>query len=176
MYPGQDDQTRHLGRQQDPGYQDRYYEQDGYADSGAAVDGPGRGGPRLDMARFGGSVAATALVAALAGGLSAWIIAALFERFGHVWSTGGNTPTMYAVYGALAGLLAGLLWFLLHIGTPDPSGFFGWIVGLVIVAAVALPLLVTQSFLDGLAAAVVHLLIGLPILALTGTFSRTWRA
>ena len=44
-----------------------------------------------------------------------------------------------------------------------------------IVAAVALPLLVTVPFLDGLAAAVVHLFIGLPILALTSAFSATLR-
>ncbi|HHX85176.1 MAG TPA: hypothetical protein GX694_07575 [Actinomycetales bacterium] len=181
MYPGQDDQTRRMGRPgQDYGYDDRQYQgggyaDGGYADGGAAVDGPGRGGPKLDMTRFVGSVVATAVVAALAGGLGAWIVDALFARFGHTWANGGNTPTMYAIYGAVAALVAGLLWFLLHVGTPNPSGFFGWIIGLTIVAAVALPLLITPSLLDGLAAAVVNLFIGLPIYALTGTFARTWR-
>jgi len=118
---------------------------------------------------------ATAVVAALAGYLAAWVVETVFRRFGHEWANGGNTPTMYAVYGLVAALMAGLVWYLLLIGTPDPHRFFGWIVGLLIVAAVILPLLVTVPFLDGLAAAIVHLFTGLPILALTGAFGASLR-
>ena len=57
-------------------------------------------------------------------------------------------------------ILAGLLWYLLLVGTANPQQFFSWTVGLLIVAAVALPLLVTVPFLDGVAAAIVNLFIG----------------
>ena len=185
MYPGQDDQTRRMGQQPDsraysrvgddraydPSYDDAYATEGGYA-AGSATQGRG---PALDVGKFAGSVAATALVAAIAGWLIAWIVDAVFSRFGHQWANGGNTPTMYAVYGAVAAVLAGLLWYLLLVGTANPQQFYSWTVGLLIVAAVALPLLVTVPFLDGLAAAIVHLVIGLPILALTSAFTATLR-
>ncbi len=178
MYPGQDDQTRRMGQQPDS----RAYSQAGggygdgaHADGAGYADPPAARGPRLDMGKFAGSVVATAVVAAIAGWLAAWVVDTVFRRFGHEWANGGNTPTMYAIYGAVAALLAGLLWYLLLVGTPDPHRFFGWIVGLLTVAAVVLPLLVTVPFLDGLAAAIVHLLIGLPILALTGAFGASMR-
>lgn len=185
MYPGQDDQTRRMGQQPDS----RAYSQaggvhgydDGYATGGYPADGgydaapgPARG-PAVDVGKFIGSVVATALVAAIAGWLIAWVVDAVFNRFGHTWANGGNTPTMYAVYGAVAAILAGLLWYLLLVGTANPQQFYSWTVGLLIVAAVALPLLVTVPFLDGLAAAIVHLFIGLPILALTSAFNSTIR-
>lgn len=179
MYPGQDDQTRRMGQQpesraysqmgSDPGYDEPYSDDPGYRERR-----PPRG-PALDVGKFIGSVAATALVAAIAGWLIAWVVDAVSGRFGHQWANGGNTPTMYAVYGAVAAILAGLLWYLLLVGTANPQQFFSWTVGLLIVAAVALPLLVTVPFLDGLAAAIVHLFIGLPIMALTGAFAATLR-
>lgn len=174
MNPGDYDDRTHRFDAPGPGDQYGQYPDGGYGDHpDAPVE---KSGPSIDYARLIGSIAATALVAAIAGGLSAWIVTALFERFGNVWESGGNTPTMYAIYGAVAAVVAGLLWFLLTIGTPDPRGFFGWIVGLVIVAAIALPLLVTANLLDGVAAAVVHLFIGLPIYALTGSFVKASRA
>ena len=179
MYPGNDDHTRRMGQQPDsraysrmggePGYDD------GYGSDPAYVEPREPRGPALDVGKFVGSVAATALVAAIAGWLIAWVVDAVFGRFGHQWANGGNTPTMYAVYGAVAAVLAGLLWYLLLVGTANPQQFFSWTVGLLIIAAVALPLLVTVPFLDGLAAAIVHLFIGLPILALTGAFAATLR-
>lgn len=178
MYPGQDDQTRRMGQPDsraysqmggDPGYDEHYSNEAAYPERRAPR------GPALDVGKFLGSVAATALVAAIAGWLIAWVVEAVFSRFGHQWANGGNTPTMYAVYGAVAAILAGLLWYLLLVGTANPQQFFSWTVGLLILAAVALPLLVTVPFLDGLAAAIVHLFIGLPILALTGAFAATLR-
>ena len=179
MYPGQDDQTRRMGQQPEsraysqaggnPAYDEPYATDPGYPERREPR------GPALDVGEFVGSVAATALVAAIAGWLISWVVDAVFTRFGHQWAGGGNTPTMYAVYGAVAALLAGLLWYLLLVGTANPQQFFSWTVGLLIVAAVALPLLVTVPFLDGLAAAIVHLLIGLPILALTGSLNATLR-
>ncbi|WP_346995766.1 hypothetical protein, partial [Dietzia sp. SLG310A2-38A2] len=178
MYPGQDDQTRRMGQPDsraysqmggDPGYDEPYSNEAAYPERREPR------GPALDVGKFLGSVAATALVAAIAGWLIAWVVEAAFGRFGHQWANGGNTPTMYAVYGAVAAILAGLLWYLLLVGTANPQQFFSWTVGLLIIAAVALPLLVTVPFLDGLAAAIVHLFIGLPILALTGAFAATLR-
>lgn len=184
MYPGnQDDQTRRMAAPQDQyggqGYDQGYgqggYDRGGYVDDRGYAEPPARRGPGIDMGKFAGSVVATAVIAALAGYLAAWVVETVFRRFGHEWANGGNTPTMYAVYGLVAALMAGLVWYLLLIGTPDPHRFFGWIVGLLIVAAVILPLLVTVPFLDGLAAAIVHLFTGLPILALTGAFGASLR-
>lgn len=184
MYPGQDDQTRRMGQQPESraysqvggqGYDDDYAAGGYPAEAAYGASPEPKRGPAVDMGKFIGSVVATALVAAIAGWLIAWVVGAVFTRFGQTWSNGGNTPTMYAVYGAVAAILAGLLWYLLLVGTANPQQFFSWTVGLLIVAAVALPLLVTVPFLDGVAAATVNLFIGLPILALTSAFSSTIR-
>lgn len=179
MYPGQDDQTRRMGQQPDSRAYSQTGGEHGYHDYGAepAYDGgyAEPKGPGIDIGKFVGSVLATALVAAIAGWLGAWIVEAVFDRFGQPWANGGNTPTMYAIYGAVAAILAGVLWYLLLVGTANAQQFFSWVCGLLIVAAVVLPLLLTVPFLDGLAAAIVHLVIGLPILALTGAFSATIR-
>lgn len=188
MYPGnQDDRTQRIGGQQDhygQGYsqpptqaygQAGYDADPGYADERVYAEPPARRGPGVDLGKFAGSVVAMAVVAAIAGWLIAWVVEALFSRFGHQWANGGNTPTMYAIYGAVAAILAGLLWYLLLIGTANPRQFFSWTVGLLTVAAVVLPLLLTVPFLDGVAAAIVNLFIGLPILALTSAFSNTIR-
>ena len=185
MYPGQDDQTRRMGQQPDSraysqmgggqGYDDAYGA-GGYPPDGGYDQAPEpKRGPAVDVGKFVGSVVATALVAAIAGWLIAWVVGAVFDRFGQTWSNGGNTPTMYAIYGAVAAILAGLLWYLLLVGTANQRQFFSWTVGLLTVAAVALPLLLTVPFLDGVAAAIVNLCIGLPILALTSAFSSTIR-
>lgn len=188
MYPGQDDQTRRMGQQPDSraysqaggGYDAYGHGNDGgYTGGYQSDDDFAAGGPEprrespVDVGKFAGSVVATALVAGIAGWLIAWVVDALFARFGHTWANGGNTPTMYAVYGAVAAILAGVLWYLLLVGTANPQQFYSWTVGLLIVAAVALPLLLTQPFIDGVAAAIVNLFIGLPILALTSAFSAT---
>lgn len=179
MYPGQDDQTRRMGQQPDSRAYSRVGGDTGYDEAYPGYQGPREPreprGPKLDRGKFIGSAIAMALVAAIAGGLAAWVVDAVFNRFGHQWANGGNTPTMYAVYGAVAAILAGILWYLLLVGTANAQQFFSWVVGLLIVAAVALPLLVTVPFLDGLAAAIVHLFIGLPILALTSAFNATLR-
>jgi len=203
MYPGnQDDSTRRMPDQGGRAWSETGYRpaQDGSGYPGGGYGGgypagahdggydpgydggrreaaprPRRTGPGIDVGKFAGSVVATALVAGIAGWLFAWVVDALFRRFGHEWANGGNTPTMYAIYGAAAALVAGLLWYLLLVGTPEPDRFFGWIVGLLIVAAVVLPLLLVTPFLDGLAAAIVNLGIGLPIQALTGAFGRSFR-
>lgn len=186
MYPGQDDSTRRMGQQPESRAYSQVgggqgFDDDGYAASGYPPEAQYGGapetrrGPAVDMGKFVGSVIATAVVAAIAGWLIAWVVGAVFNRFGATWSNGGNTPTMYAIYGAVAAILAGLLWYLLLVGTANPRQFFSWTVGLLIVAAVALPLLVTVPFLDGVAAAIVNLFIGLPILALTSAFSSTLR-
>ena len=138
MYPGQDDQTRRMGQQPDSraysqmgggqGYDDAYGA-GGYPPDGGYDQAPEpKRGPAVDVGKFVGSVVATALVAAIAGWLIAWVVGAVFDRFGQTWSNGGNTPTMYAIYGAVAAILAGLLWYLLLVArrtrgssSPGPS-------------------------------------------------------
>ena len=74
MYPGQDDQTRRMGQPDsraysqmggDPGYDEPYSNEAAYPERREPR------GPALDVGKFLGSVAATALVPAIAG----WLIA-----------------------------------------------------------------------------------------------------
>ena len=49
------------------------------------------------------------------------------------------------------------------VSTPSPLSYFGWIVGLLTVAAVVVPFLSSSSWPIKLAEAVIHLIIGIAI-------------
>jgi hypothetical protein len=70
------------------------------------------------------------------------------------------------VVAAIAALLATGLAHLLLVSTPSPLSYFGWIVGLLTVAAVVIPFLGSGSLPVRLAVAIIHLIIGLAIGAL----------
>ncbi|GAA1455686.1 DUF6069 family protein [Williamsia maris] len=132
---------------------------------------PPRRGPRINAGLFAGGVLATAVVTALAAWLVAWIIRVISQRITEtgklgVWNPVAQDEYWFAVVGALCALLAGALWYVLQLTTPSPDQFFGWIVGLLIVAAVLLPLLLSQEWTSAIGTAVMHLVIGLPILFL----------
>ncbi len=130
-----------------------------------------RRGPQINAGLFVGGVIATAIVTALAAWLAAWIIRAVSQRitetgrFG-VWNPVAQDEYWFAVVGALCAILAGALWYVLHITTPSPDQFFAGIVGLLIAAAVILPLLLSQEWTSAIGTAVMHLVIGLPIVFL----------
>ena len=111
---------------------------------------------------------ATAVVTALAAWLAAWIIRVISQRitetgkFG-VWNPVAQDEYWFAVVGVLCAILAGALWYVLHMTTPSPDSFFAGIVGLLIAAAVLLPLLLSQEWTSAVGTAVMHLVIGLPI-------------
>ncbi|MEV6322875.1 hypothetical protein AB0M45_17010 [Nocardia sp. NPDC051787] len=171
------------GNYRDPGYsQDRGYGQGhGYGqDHGYSAyqqsDPPDRQsrqhqGPDVNIGMFVGGVIAAAVVTALAAWLCAWIIEIIATRvtesgeFG-VWNPMAQDAYWFAVVAFICTLLAGVLWFLLRLGTPSPELFFGWIVGILTAAAVIIPLALSSHLWVGISTGIEHLVIGLPILSL----------
>jgi len=127
--------------------------------------------PDVNIGMFTGGVFAAAAVTALAAWLCAWIIEIIATRvtesgrFG-VWNPMAQDAYWFAVMAFLCALLAGVLWYVLQLATPSPDSFFGWIVGILIAAAVIIPLALTTDLWVGIATATEHLIIGLPILSL----------
>ncbi|WAC54841.1 hypothetical protein [Gordonia sp. SL306] len=128
-------------------------------------------GPNVNPTMFVGGVVMTGVVTGLAAWLAAWVIRAIVERvneagkFG-VWNPLARDEIWFAVVGFLCALAAGALWYVLQMVTPSPNQFFRWIVGLLIAGAVIIPLVLSSEVSVGIATAVLHLIIGLPILAL----------
>ena len=56
--------------------------------------------------------------------------------------------------------------YVLHLVTPSPDQFYRWIVGLLLVAAVLIPILTYNQISVGIETAIVHLVIGLPSLTI----------
>ena len=76
---------------------------------------------------------------------------------------GDDNTTRLCVIAAVAALLATGLAHLLLVSTPSPLSYFGWIVGLLTVAAVVVPFLGTGSLPVRFAEAAIHLVIGMAI-------------
>ncbi|QKT06786.1 hypothetical protein HUN08_05940 [Gordonia sp. X0973] len=122
--------------------------------------------PRVNPVLFVGGVLMTGVVVALAVGLVAWVITTLTDRTGIGIALGSDAVTTYAIIGFVTALVAAALWYVLQLITPAPGSFFAWIAGLLVIAAVLIPLLVSTNLATGIATAALHLVIGLPILAL----------
>ncbi|MBA2323632.1 MAG: DUF6069 family protein [Actinomycetota bacterium] len=82
------------------------------------------------------------------------------KRFG---AFGDSSTVTLVVLAVAAALLATGLAHLLLISTPSPQSYFGWIVGLLTVAAVVTPFLGTGSVPVRMAQAVIYLVIGIAI-------------
>lgn len=138
---------------------------------------PRRRGPDIDPLMFCGGVLMTGVVTGLAAWLAAWVIRAVTQkinesgRFG-IWNPLAQDEVWFAVTGFVAAIVTGALWYLLQVGTPAPNQFYRWIVGLLIAAAVILPLLLSEQISSGIGTAVLHLIIGLPVLTLIPTMGR----
>ncbi|GAA2068996.1 DUF6069 family protein [Williamsia deligens] len=154
----------------DPGYAQQQYPAQSYAEPARKPRAPKRG-PQINIGLFIGGVVATAVVTALAAWLVAWIIRVISQRitetgkFG-VWNPVAQDEYWFAVVGGLCALFAGALWYVLQMTTPSPDQFYAWIVGLLVIAAVLLPLLLSREISAGIGTAIMHLVIGLPILFL----------
>jgi hypothetical protein len=151
---------------QDPGHQQQYV-----AEPARRAPRPPRRGPQINIGLFIGGVVATAVVTALASWLVAWIIRVISQRITEtgklgVWNPVSQDEYWFAVVGGLCALFAGALWYVLQLTTPSPDQFYAWIVGLLVIAAVILPLLLSREISTGIGTAVMHLVIGLPILFL----------
>lgn len=128
-------------------------------------------GPNVNPTLFVGGVVMTGVVTGLAAWLVAWVLRTIVERindtgkFG-VWNPMSRDEIWFGVVAFLCALAAGALWYVLQMVTPAPGQFFRWIVALLVAASVIVPLLLSAEISVGIATAIVHLVIGLPILAL----------
>lgn len=171
--PGYDPQAYTQGQ-----YDPRYYDDPQYGQGQPARGSYEQGrpakravAPDINPGLFAGGVVMTGVVTALAAWLLAWVIAAIVQRVNEVGSLGVWNPMArdefwFGVVAFLCALAAGALWYVLQIVTPSPSQFYRWIVGLLLIAAVVIPLLLSAEFSVGLATAAMHLVIGLPLLTL----------
>jgi hypothetical protein len=128
---------------------------------------------RPDPARFWAGAAATAVVAALIALVGILVcrwtlnIAILAPAGDGAW---GNAHTAeYALIAALIAIIAAGLLYLLVLGTPQPSMFFNWIMGLATLAAVVYPFSTSAPLDQKAATAVVNLVLGIAITTLLTT-------
>ena len=126
--------------------------------------------PSLDAGRLWAGGAATAVVAALIAVVGVLIGAGVFgltllgppEMVGF-WNTlTGN----WAIFAAIAALVATAILHLLLVTTPRPMAFFSWILGLATVAAVALPFAAGIPLDGAVASAIIYAVIGIAILSI----------
>lgn len=140
-------------------------------------DGPGTPQPRVDGRTLWAGGAATALVAALValvgvivlrGVLDIHILAPESEG---VW---GDASTLGLMIAAAVGALAATaLVHVLLLTTPRATSFFGWIVGLLTVAAAVFPFAIDTSWASRIATSLLYLVVGICILSLvSGVASR----
>src|SRR3984957_5705418 len=125
---------------------------------------------RPDSAQFWAGAAATAVVAALIAIVGILIcrwtlhIPILAPAGDGAW---GNAHTAeYALVAALIAVIAGGLLYLLVLGTPQPSIFFDWSVGLATLAAVVYPFSTSAPLDQKAATAVVNLVLGIAVISL----------
>ena len=142
---------------------------------------PQKSGPSLsdqfDIPKFIGSVVAVAIVASITAYVVAWILELVMERIATYvnWTYPPIDRTYYAIFAAVVAIFAALLWWVLNIGTTLPSLFYSWIVGVVLVAAVVLPLLLTTPFYNGIIESVMNLVVGLPVVYLIAPIGNSAR-
>ncbi|MFD4292981.1 DUF6069 family protein [Rhodococcus sp. NPDC058505] len=148
----------------------------GYPGTGG---GPSAGERTLSAAKFWPGAAATALVTALSGLVVTLIVRAFgLDPLAPPWLPELTLSVRFAVLGFIAALLAAVLLYLLELSTPGGESFFGWIVGLLVVASVILPFVYDATAGDRVATALVHLSLGVPILGLLPGVARralVWR-
>ena len=125
---------------------------------------------RPDGAQFWAGAVATAVVAALIALVGILIcrwtlnIPILAPAGEGAW---GNAHTAeYALLAALIAIIAAGLLYLLVLGTPQPTMFFDWILGLATLAAVVYPFSTGAPLDQKAATAVVDLVIGIAIISL----------
>ena len=125
---------------------------------------------RPDSAQFWAGAVATAIVAALIALVGILVcrwtlnIPILAPAGDGAW---GNAHTAeYALVAALIAIIAGVLLYLLVLGTPQPNMFFDWIMGLATLAAVVYPFSTSAPLDQKAATAVVNLVLGIAITSL----------
>ena len=129
---------------------------------------PSQGGSRaVDAGRLWAGGAATAVVAALIAVVGILLARGVFDvpvlapEGEGTWGD-ADTPK-YALYCAIAALVATGLLHLLLISTPRPLQFFGWIIALATVAAALAPWVANGSTSSKVATGVINLAVGIAI-------------
>ncbi|GAA4673731.1 DUF6069 family protein [Gordonia humi] len=161
-------------------YQQPQYEQAHYDQAPAAPKRPARRGPDIDPLMFCGGVLMTGIVTGLAAWLVAWIIRTITQKVNDsgklgIWNPLASDELWFAVAGFIVAIVAGALWYLLQIGTPAPDQFYRWVVVLLIAASVVIPLALSNEISTGIGTAVMHLIIGIPVLTLIPTMGTASR-
>lgn len=154
-----------VGEYRNIGPDDEYgHQQGGYPPQGGYPQAPVR--TEVNVGRLWAGGVAAAVVAALIGLVGVLVARAIFQLAASAKKTGAfsdDTTVQLCVMAAVAALLATGLAHLLLVSTPSPLSYFGWIVGLVTVAAVVAPFLSSSSLPIRLAEAIIHLVLGIAI-------------
>lgn len=132
----------------------------------------------IDARRLWSGGLATALVAALVAALGVLVCQGVLDiklTRPALWLDVSDSFALnYAVTAFAAALAATGLAHLLSVTTPKPRIFFGWIIGLLTVAAMVVPFAQSGTTASKVAASVINLAIGLAIASLlTAVLSRT---
>jgi Family of unknown function (DUF6069) len=134
------------------------------------VPDPGSPRRRMDVGQLWAGGAATAVVAALIALVGILVCRWLFnipilapQREG-AW--GDASTAGYCISAAAVAIVATAIMHLLLIGTPRPTVFFGWILGLATVVAVVFPFSTTAPVSQKFATAIVNLVLGIAITSL----------
>ena len=131
----------------------------------------------VDSGRLWAGGIASAVVAALAGVVGFLVVRGLFgipvlaPAADGAW--GDISTTTYALSAAFATLLATGLVYLLILFTPTPYLFFGWIMGLAIVAGIVAPFISGAELSAKVATAMINLVVGVAIWCLVANVART---
>jgi hypothetical protein len=135
------------------------------------------GAPPIAAGRLWAAGAATAVVAALIAVVGILLARGVFDvpvLAPEGEGTWGDADTMtYALFCALAALIATGLLHLLLASTPRPFEFFGWIIGLATVAAAAAPFVAGGDTNSKIATTVINLAVGIAIGTLLSSAGHT---
>jgi hypothetical protein len=133
--------------------------------------------PTVNAGRLWAGGAAAAVVAALLAVAGIVIARGIFDvpilapEGDGVW--GDASTWWYAVWAAVAGLLATAVAHVLALTTPQPQTFFGWIVGLATVIAALWPFTSDAGLDTKLVTMLINLVIGIAIGSLVSTVARS---
>ena len=122
--------------------------------------------------------AATALVAALIALVGILVVRELFDTpviYPPDDGFFGSQTTALMIYAAIAALAATALVHVLMLTTPRALSFFGWIMGLLTIAATLAPFITDDSTESKIGSAAIYLVIGIAITSLISGVARTAR-
>ncbi|NLF05429.1 MAG: hypothetical protein GX593_10585 [Actinomycetales bacterium] len=140
---------------------------------------------RINFPRYLGGALAAVLVSALVAWVLHFVLTDLAglgvmsppDIFGVSDDSDGGQRNAYALDTVLVTLLAAIVLGLLALGAPRPRLFFGWLMVLLVILAVAVPFTRSGDIADAIATAVLHLVVLAAIWSLlAGVAGRAIRA